>query len=215
MTPLAWALIAAACVVAFADWVAIAKQRVPIERVAKPAVLILLFAAALVSAQTDAAVRPWLLVALLGSLAGDVLLLPGGRFTGGLVAFLLAQLAYLVAFAQLPGGTAGLAVGLVLAVLLIAVVGRVIVRGAARSGFAAPVAVYLAAICGMALSATRTEIPLAALGAWLFVTSDATLGWDRFAAPVAATPREATMRRLAVMVTYHAAQVLLVLSLAG
>ncbi len=215
MTPLAWALVAAACAAAVADWFAVATARLALERIAKPAVLILLFAAALVSAQAEPVVRPWLLVALLGSLAGDVLLLPGGRFTGGLVAFLAAQLAYLVAFAQLPGGSAGLMVGGVLAVLLIAVVGRVIIRGAARSGFGLPVAVYLAAICGMALSATRTELPLAAIGAWLFVTSDATLGWDRFAAPPAATPREATMRRLAVITTYHAAQVLLVLSLAG
>ena len=215
MTPLAWGLVAAACAVAAVDWFAVAVGRLAIERVAKPAVLIALFAAALVSSQSDPGVRPWLLVALLGSLAGDVLLLPGGPFTGGLVAFLLAQLAYLVAFAQLPGGTAGLAAGVVLAVLLIAVIGRVIIRGAARSGFALPVAVYLAAICGMAISATRSQIPLAALGAWLFVSSDASLGWDRFAAPVAQGKREATMRRLAVIVTYHAAQVLLVLSLAG
>jgi len=215
MTPLAWALVAAACLAAAADWFAVATERLALERLAKPAVMILLLGAALVSAQTDPGVRPWLLVALLGSLAGDVLLLPGGPFTAGLVAFLAAQLAYLMAFAQLPGGTVGLVVGMVFAVLLIAVVGRSIVRGAARSGFALPVAVYLAAICGMALSATRTELPLAAIGAWLFVTSDATLGWDRFAAPAAATRREATLRRLAVITTYHLAQVLLVLSLAG
>lgn len=215
MTPLAWALIAAAAVAAVVDWFAVWRDRVAVERIAKPATLLLLLAVALVSAQANPAARPWLLAALAGSLAGDVLLLPGGRFTGGLVAFLVAQLAYLVAFAQLPGGTTGLVVGVVLAVLLIAVVGRGIVRGAARSGFALPVAVYLAAICGMAISATRTEIPLAAIGAWLFVTSDATLGWDRFAAAAAATQREATMRRLAVITTYHVAQVLLVLSLAG
>ncbi len=215
MTPLAWALMAAACAAAVVDWFAVATDRLALERVMKPAVLVLLFLAALLSAQADAGVRPWLLVALLGSLAGDVLLLPGGPFTAGLAAFLAAQLAYLVAFAQLPGGTIGLAVGVALAVLLIAVVGRAIVRGAARGGFALPVAVYLAAICGMAISATRTESLLAAVGAWLFVTSDATLGWDRFAAAPATTPRAATMRRLAVITTYHAAQVLLVLSLAA
>jgi uncharacterized membrane protein YhhN len=215
MTPLAWALLAVACLSAAVDWVAVARDRLDVERLAKPAVLLALLAVALVYEPIGPSVRPWLVVALLGSLAGDVLLLPGGPFTAGLVAFLLAQLAYLVTFAQLPGATMGLVAGVVLAVLLIAVMGRVIIRGAARSGFAPPVAVYLAAICGMAVSATRSEIPLAAIGAWLFVASDTTLGWDRFAAPPAKTPREATMRRLAVMVTYHLAQVLLVLSLAG
>ncbi len=215
MTPLAWALVALAVVAAAVDWYAVAAGRVALERFAKPAVLILLIAAALASAQAAPETLPWLLAALLGSLAGDVLLLPGGRFTGGLVAFLLAQLAYLVAFAQLPGGTVGLVLGVVLAVLLIAAVGRVIIRGAAKTGFGLPVAVYLAAICGMAISATRAELPLAAIGAWLFVTSDATLGWDRFAAPAAKTQRQAVMRRLAVITTYHAAQVLLVLALAG
>jgi uncharacterized membrane protein YhhN len=215
MTPLAWGLVAVAAVVAAVDWFAVQTDRLALERVAKPAVLTLLVVVALVFEPVSPAVRPWLVLALAASLAGDILLLPGGPFTAGLVAFLVGQLAYLGAFAQLPGGMGGVAVGVVLTVLLIAVIGRVIIRGAARSGFGLPVAVYLAAICGMAISATRTEIPLAALGAWLFVTSDATLGWDRFAAPPAKTPREATMRRLAVMTTYHAAQVLLVLSLAG
>jgi uncharacterized membrane protein YhhN len=215
MTPLALALVAVACVAAAVDWFAVATGRLALERVAKPAVLLTLLAVAVVYEPISPAVRPWLIAALAASLAGDVLLLPGGPFTAGLVAFLIGQLSYLGAFAQLPGGTMGLAVGVAMGVLLIAVVGRVIIRGAARNGFALPVAVYLAAISGMAISATRTEIPLAALGAWLFVTSDATLGWDRFAAPPAQTPREATIRRLAVITTYHVAQVLLVLALAG
>ena len=215
MTPLAWALVAVAALFAAVDWAAVAAEWLALERFAMPAMMIALLAAALVMTPLVPEVKPWLLVALVGSLVGDVLLLPGGPFTGGLVAFLAAQLAYLVAFAQLSGGTIGLVVGVVLAVLLIAVVGRVIIRGAARTGFAVPVAVYLAAICGMAISATRSEIPLAAVGAWVFVASDATLGWDRFAAPSATTPREAAARRLAVIVTYHVAQVLLVLSLAA
>jgi uncharacterized membrane protein YhhN len=113
MTPLAWALLAVACLSVAVDWVAVARDRLDVERLAKPAVLLALLAVALVYEPISPAVRPWLVVALLGSLAGDVLLLPGGPFTAGLVAFLLAQLAYLVTFAQLSGGTMGLAVGVV------------------------------------------------------------------------------------------------------
>ena len=48
------------------------------------------------SAGGDAA-RPWFVAALALSLVGDVLLmLPRERFVGGLVAFLLAHLAYIV-----------------------------------------------------------------------------------------------------------------------
>jgi uncharacterized membrane protein YhhN len=94
-------------------------------------------------------------------------------------------------------------------------VGRRIVEGARAHRLEAAVAVYLAAICGMAITATQTGMPLAIAGAWLFVASDATLGWDRFAARPPATEREARLRHLAVMVTYHLGQVLLVVALAG
>jgi uncharacterized membrane protein YhhN len=44
--------------------------------------------------------RLWLLAALVGSLAGDVFLLFPGYFVPGLVAFLLAHVAYLVLLRQ-------------------------------------------------------------------------------------------------------------------
>ena len=82
-------------------------RRAALERIAKPAVMVALIAAA---AHRDAgrsrrrsAVRPWLVAALVASLVGDVLLLPPGRFVPGLLAFLVAHLAYVVAFVQLPG----------------------------------------------------------------------------------------------------------------
>lgn len=215
MTPLAWVLLGLAAFAAAIDWAAVAGAKIAVERVAKPAVLVLLLAAAIVLEPVDPAVRPWLLLALAASLVGDVLLLPPGRFTGGLVAFLVAQLAYLMAFLQLPGNTVLAVVGVGLAFALVAFVGRSIVEGARPSGLALPVAVYLAAICLMAISGTRTGIPAVALGAWVFVASDATLGWDRFAAPEPGSARVASLRRLAVMVTYHAGQALLVIGLAA
>ena len=105
--------------------------------------------------------------------------------------------------------------GLVLAAVLIATVGRVLVDAAREVGLGAPVGVYLLAICAMALAATRTGLPLAILGAWLFVASDSMLGWGRFRAPAAGSSRGAATLRVAVIVTYHLGQVLLVVSLLG
>ena len=62
----------------------------------------------------------------------------------------------------------------------------------------------------MASLATGTLIPAAVVGAWCFVASDALLGWSLFVDPGAAGR---PTRRIAVMATYHVAQVLLVLSL--
>jgi uncharacterized membrane protein YhhN len=180
-------------------------------------VLTALLGAALVWPATPGdgeAVRPWLIAALAASLAGDVLLLGSGRFVAGLVAFLVAHLAYLVAFAQLPGSAPWAVAGVVIAAIVAATMGRVLLAAAGRSGLAAPVAVYLVAICGMAIAATRTGLPAAILGAWLFVASDAMLAWGRVVAPSSASPRGAARLRVAVMVTYHVGQVLLLLALA-
>ena len=62
----------------------------------------------------------------------------------------------------------------------------------------------------MAVAATRTGMPAAILGAWLFVASDAMLGWGRLRAPAPGMPRGGGRGlRVAVMVTYHLAQGLL------
>jgi uncharacterized membrane protein YhhN len=215
MTTLVLGFLAIGAAAAVIDWVAVAFAREGLERVAKPAALLALIGAAVVMTPVSDAVRPWLLAALAASLAGDVLLLPPGRFVPGLVAFLAAQLAYLVAFMGLPGSGIWAAAGAAMATVLVVGVGRTIVAGARPSGLAAPVAVYLAAICGMAIAATWTGLPLAIIGAWLFVASDAILGWDRFAAVAPRSPRAAAARRLAVIVPYHLGQALLVVALAG
>ena len=59
----------------------------------------------------------------------------------------------------------------------------------------------------MAVAATRTGEPAAIAGAWLFVASDTLLGWGTFRGA------ESRDQRVAVIVTYHLAQLLLVLAL--
>ena len=92
MTPLVAALLAVAIVAAVADWAAVwagGPRGRAVERIAKPAVIVALIAAAAVwpaePGSPAAAARPWLLLGLVASLAGDVLLLPPGRFVPGLV----------------------------------------------------------------------------------------------------------------------------------
>jgi uncharacterized membrane protein YhhN len=155
-------------------------------------------------------------VGLAASLAGDVLLLPPGRFVPGLGAFLMAHLAYLAAFLLLGGELAWLAAGLIIGVIVAVTVGRILLDAARAAGLGVPVAAYLAVITLMAVAATRTGDPAAIAGAWLFVTSDALLGWGRFREP---TPdgqrRRAPWLRTTVMVTYHLAQGLILLALIG
>jgi uncharacterized membrane protein YhhN len=121
VTPPVVALLAIAAGAAVVDWIAVwldGPRSPAVERVAKPLVLVALLAAAVlwpVGTGDSAAVRPWLVAALAASLAGDVLLLGPGRFVPGLVSFLVAHLAYLVAFAQLPGSVPWLIVGVVIA----------------------------------------------------------------------------------------------------
>jgi uncharacterized membrane protein YhhN len=224
VTPLVGALLTVAAGAAVVDWIAVGlegRRSLAVERVAKPLVLVALLAVAVAwppGTGDSAAVRPWLIAALAASLAGDVLLLPPSRFIAGLVAFLLAHLAYLVAFAHLPGSVPWFVAGVVIAAVVIATLGRVLLAAARRAGFGTPVAVYLVAICGMAIAATRTGLAAAVLGAWLFVASDAMLAWGRFGGsssggPSAGPPRGPATLRVAVLVTYHVGQLLLVVAL--
>jgi uncharacterized membrane protein YhhN len=213
--------LAIAAIAAVIDWIAVwvggASGR-RVERIAKPAVPVALLAAALLAhawTPEAQAARPWLVLGLAASLVGDVLLLPPDRFVPGLLAFLAAHLAYLVAFLQLTGEGPWLVIGIAAAALLLVTVGRVLVRAASRVGLAGPVTAYLVAITLMAVAATRTGEMAAIAGAWLFVASDAMLGWGRLRAPQPASPQGGgRTQRVAVHATYHLAQGLIVLALA-
>jgi uncharacterized membrane protein YhhN len=212
--------LAIAAIAAVIDWIAVWVGGVTgrrVERIAKPAVMVALVVASLLAnawTPEAQAARPWLVLGLMASLAGDVLLLPPGRFVPGLLAFLAAHLAYLVAFLQLPGEAPWLVIGVAGAAILALTVGRVLVRAASRVGLAGPVAAYLVAITLMAVAATRTGEAAAIAGAWLFVTSDAMLGWARLRAPSPGMPRGGgPAQRVAVMATYHLGQALILLAL--
>lgn len=209
MTGTAAALLAVVAVAAVSDWAAVAAERRPVEYACKPLTLAALIGVAVSLDPVDPTVRAWFVVALALSLVGDVLLmLPRDLFVFGLGAFLLAHVGYVVGLVAAGLDPAGVAAGLVVVGLAGAVVGSRLVRGIRRAepAMAPPVVAYMAVISAMVVAATGTLHAAAVAGSLLFYASDALIGWGRF---VRAVPHG----RAAVMVTYHLAQVLLVLSL--
>lgn len=197
-----------ALIVAVVHWYAVARDRRSLVVATKPAVMVLLIALAVVLGAGDEPGGRWLLVALAGGLLGDVLLLDESEsaFLGGVAAFLLGHLAYIACFHQDWLSSADwwwLAVPL-LAACVWAV--RGIWAGARRDGGAVlvvAVAAYTLVSGILLVVAFRSGHWLVALGATVFVASDTLLARDRFEA-------RRSWSDLAVMVTYHLAQMMLV-----
>jgi uncharacterized membrane protein YhhN len=180
----------------------------------KPLATLLVLALALCLPAGQPEYRWAIAAGLLFSTAGDVfLMLPRDRFVAGLASFLVAHLCYVWAFGVgVPFGAAALlwlpyfaAGGMVLA----------IVWPGLKPALRAPVVVYVIVIAAMAGQATgrwhatgRTVALAAAVGAGLFVVSDAVLAIDRFRWHFRAA-------RAVTLATYWAAQLLIALSVSG
>jgi uncharacterized membrane protein YhhN len=152
---------------------------------------------------------------LLFSMGGDLLLLSRARFRAGLASFFVGHVCYALAFTAGSPGFAPSPWLLVLLVAVAAVILRTLWPHVVRERV--PVACYVAMISLMAWTAAgralapETSQPsgvLAALGALVFMTSDAILAFDRFARPWPGA-------HAAVMVTYYAAQILIAASVAA
>jgi uncharacterized membrane protein YhhN len=211
MTGVSLLLLALGAVAAVADWFAVGYEHRWLEYIAKPLTLVALVLAAARLDVHDEAAQSAVVVALVLSLVGDVLLmLPGDAlFVFGLGAFLLAHVAYVVAFWIIGVSAGAFLVGLLVVAAAIVVLGRRIIRGVAsgpHSSLVGPVAVYIGMISLMVASAVGTTDSLAIAGAVLFYASDALIAWTRFI-------EDLRGGRVAIMVTYHVAQLLLVLSL--
>jgi uncharacterized membrane protein YhhN len=143
----------------------------------------------------DAGYRRAVLAGMALSLVGDVcLMLPGDRFVPGLVAFLLAHLCYIVAFA--PGSAAKARVVAFLLLAAVAAANLATLLPRIEPALKIPVLAYvvvLATMAGFALARAWTpaltgamprSVRFAATGAMFFVLSDSLLAWDRFAGNV-------------------------------
>jgi uncharacterized membrane protein YhhN len=209
MTALAGALLALATLAAVANWVAVVRRAEPVEYVAKPLTLVALVGVALAIEPQDPTVRAWFVAALVASLAGDVfLMLPRDLFVAGLASFLVGHLAYTGGLVAAGIDIAWLAIGVVAVAVAVAGIGPPMVRGVRRTApdLVVPVVAYVVVISAMVAAAIGTGDGVAAAGAVSFYASDALIGLTRF---VRSHPRG----DLAVMVTYHVGQALLVLSL--
>jgi uncharacterized membrane protein YhhN len=155
------------------------------------------------------AIRAWFVAALVLSLAGDVFLMLAEKwFVAGLGSFLLAHVAYVAGLLLALRSGWWLAAGLVLVAGFATLVGRRVVTAVAEgeSGLVGPVVAYIAVISAMVVAAFGTGSGWAIAAAVLFYVSDSILAWDRFVESLRLGP-------LAVMVTYHLAQLSFVVSL--
>jgi uncharacterized membrane protein YhhN len=132
-------------------------------------------------------------------------MLPADLFLPGLAAFLCAHLAYVAAFEATP-----LARGVWFAIVLLvsAPLSLRLLRAAPGLPLRIAVGAYMLVIALMVGSAIASGSLVAAAGAVLFMASDAMIALSRFVGPFAGA-------RVAIIVTYHAGQLLLVWALRG
>ncbi|HUH98562.1 MAG TPA: lysoplasmalogenase [Anaerolineales bacterium] len=205
---------------ALLDWMATAKQWVRVEMFAKPAVMIFLFAWLYAGTRIQGALL-WFGLGLLFSLIGDLLLLsPDRLFLPGLIAFLLAQVAYIIGFSSqaAPANAWDLVFGFTILLSAIRILQRLIpaLRSRGLNRLVLPVGIYALIISTMLFFAVRTlaapawqtnATVLASVGALLFYISDLILAWNRFVSPI-------PNGRLLNICAYHLGQTALIIGVA-
>ena len=150
----------------------------------KPLTMLLIMLVALLEPAISPSYKYLILAGLLFSLAGDVfLMLPSDRFVSGLIAFLIAHLLYIVAFAAKVDGL--LYWPLIPLVILGGVVYTMIYPSLEEMKIA--VLLYVLVILTMAWLAWewwaqtgQKDALIAFFGAMLFVVSDVILAFNRF-----------------------------------
>jgi uncharacterized membrane protein YhhN len=182
----------------------------------KPATTLLVIAWAWPRGADTPAVRRWILIGLGWSLAGDVFLMwPQQGFLPGLVSFLLAHLAFIVAFTRrvpLVARSQPFALYALVAAVLLAQLWPDV-----PAGLRWPVLAYVVCLAAMAAQAGVVWLVArggpgealarnAALGGVLFMTSDALLAFNKFNAPI-------QLSALLILATYWTALGLIAASL--
>jgi uncharacterized membrane protein YhhN len=209
VTGAAWSLLGLAAIFAAADWLAVADRLHRLEYFVKPAALFALIAVALTLTPHIGARRWAFVVALAFSVVGDVfLMLPRDYFVAGLGSFLLAHVAYIVGLRIGATELRPLVVSAIPVAVVAAVVGGRVLHSLreTRPALVAPVSAYIGVLAVMVAAALATGEPLAAFGAVFFMASDSLIAWNAFVTPLPWAP-------VTIMVTYHVAQAMLVLSL--
>jgi len=192
------------------------KSLLPIHVIAKPLILLsLIFFFIDQGKHLSSKTKVITLLALLFSLAGDVLLMftdiSASFFLSGLVAFLLAHSMYIMVFLD-KKNSKKIAL-LFIAVLLIYAIGIFYLLNDGLGDMIIPVIIYMLVILTMVLTSTMRKdnvsnqsYNLVFLGAIFFVISDSFLAINKFYQPV-------PLSKIIIMSTYSLAQYLIVLGL--
>jgi uncharacterized membrane protein YhhN len=205
---------------AILNWVAVEKGWKILIYITKPATMLALIAWMVF----EVGVRGPLIFFTLGlvfSLIGDIcLMLPREQFIGGLVAFLLGHVCYIIGFnleaPPINVATIIMAAGVVLIAIFIIRPLHVGLLAKGLNQLVPPVQTYAGVISLMLLSAwvtllrpewDKTAAVLACLGAASFFISDSILAWNKFVTPL-------SRASFKVMVTYHLGQILIALGAA-
>ena len=192
------------------------KSLLPIHVIAKPLILLsLIFFFINQGKHLSSKTKVITLLALLFSLAGDVLLMftdiSASFFLSGLVAFLLAHIMYIMVFLDKKNSKK---IALIfITVLLIYAIGIFYLLKDGLGDMLIPVIVYMLVILTMILTSTMRKdnvsnksYNLVFIGAIFFVISDSFLAINKFYQPV-------PLSKIIIMSTYSLAQYLIVLGL--
>ncbi len=163
------------------------------------------------AARTRLPYAGWICIGLFFSLIGDIFLIwPDKFFLFGLAAFLLAHIAYIIAFTRDAKFPAYVSVWL--AFLALAAANVYLLRPNLPTGLTLPVALYATLLAtmtaqalGRSLLLRTSSAALAAIGAIFFLLSDSLLAWDRFRTALLFAPA-------LILIPYYLAQFLIALS---
>ncbi|MFZ1043185.1 MAG: lysoplasmalogenase [Anaerolineales bacterium] len=205
---------------AMLDWIATVKEWGKVEMFTKPAAMIFLFAWLYAGTKLQGAAL-WFGIGILFSLVGDTLLLSPDRFfLPGLIAFLLAHVAYIIGFsirAALPNAW-DIFFAFIILLSAVRILQRLIpaLRSKELNKLILPVVIYALTISIMLFFAVRTLVDpawqtnvtaLVSVGAFLFYISDLILAWNRFVTPI-------QNGRLLNIIAYHLGQIALIVGVA-
>lgn len=202
-----------ALLIAIINWLAVDRNWRKLEYITKPTVIVALLAWLGMNYGFTGQLI-WFAIGLLFSLAGDIfLMLPNRKFIAGLIAFLLALLAYIIGFnPTLPPVNIASLVLAVLVGITAAQVNNRLTIGIVQKGqenLIIPVLIYTITLSLMLLSGLLTLVRpdwealpaiTVSIGAMLFFISDTLLGWIDFVNPL---PHGKSF----VMITYHLGQI--------
>jgi len=185
-----------------------------LEYLAKPAVMICLFLWLYLSTGLQG-LTLWFGIGILFSLAGDILLMISldRMFIFGLIAFLLAHIAYLIGFQNELKEVNAWSVMLIVLLAMngVRLIRRIVssIRAKGQTRLVYPVIVYSIVITVMLYAAmttisnpewtTRAAFFVSA-GAFLFYISDLILAWNKFVSPI-------QNGRILNIATYHLGQI--------